>query len=76
MVALVSFIYGDITWNVGNNTELDCSCLRMANYSLAAMHCLNIAVCLLNLAGLEQKLCSRTLAGLLAFFEVTVLFSA
>ena len=76
VVALVSFIYGDITWNVGNNAELDCSCLRMANFALAAMHCLNIAVCMVNLTGCEQKLCTRTFAGLLAMFEVTALFSA
>ena len=67
----VGFMVG--TYLILDNSQQDCSNLTMSLYLVVCLHALNVIMSLVNLCGVETKICNQNMVCCIVLFEVTML---
>ena len=61
------------TYFILENNDNDCGSLRIVLYAVICLHFINILMTLINLCGLEVKICNGNAICAFSIFEITIL---
>lgn len=72
-IVFVSLGFGVGTYFILNIGETDCAMMNMMLWLVIMLHFVNLFASLLNLCGMEKKICNSTLVCAFMIYEVSVL---